>query len=115
MTKTKEGGKFRTDLKDEISVAVGTSLLIKDLPPLAKKQDIIKMFCDFPLIDVMLIEANKVFRAYVKFYNQNDAETALNHTHTHRVLFKNVLVSTCSEEAYEKAKQEVEIIYLSQQ
>lgn len=95
-----------TDSNDGEAAAVGLTLLIEDLPPFAKEQDIIKMFSDFTLMDIMLAKVNKVFRAYVKFHNQNDAEAALKQTHLHRIDFKSVFVSPCSEETYEKAKQE---------
>lgn len=95
-----------TDSNDGEAIPVGLTLLIEDLPPFAKEQDIIKMFSDFTLMDIMLAKVNKVFRAYVKFHNQNDAEAALKQTHLHRIDFKSVYVSPCSEEAYNKAKQE---------
>lgn len=95
-----------TDSNDGEAVPVGLTLLIEDLPPFAKEQDIIKMFSEFTLMDIMLEKVNKVFRAYAKFHSQNDAEAALKQTHLHRIDFKSVYVSPCSEEAYEKAKQE---------
>lgn len=94
-----------TDSNDGDTVPVGTTLLIEDLPPFAKEQDIIKMFSDFTLMDIMLTKINKVFLAYVKFHNQSDAEAALKQTHMHRIDFKSVFVSACSEDTYEKAKQ----------
>lgn len=97
-----------TDSNDGDTVQVGTTLLIEDLPPFAKEQDIIKMFSDFTLMDIMLTKINKVFLAYVKFHNQSDAEAALKQTHMHRIDFKSVFVSACTEETYEKAKQEYE-------
>ncbi len=96
-----------TDSNDgDTTVPVGLTLLIEDLPPFAKEQDIIKMFSDFTLMDIMLAKVNKAFRAYVKFHNQTDAESALKQTHLHRIDFKTVFVSPCSDETYEKAKQE---------
>lgn len=95
-----------TDSNDGEAVPVGLTLLIEDLPPFAKEQDIIKMFSDFTLMDIMLAKVNKVFRAYVKFHSQVDAEAALKQTHLHRIDFKSVFVSPCSEQTYNKAKQE---------
>lgn len=95
-----------TDSNDGEPVPVGTTLLIEDLPPFAKEQDIIKMFSEFTLMDIMLAKVNKVFRAYAKFHSKNDAEAALKQTHMHRIDFKSVFVSPCTEETYEKAKQE---------
>lgn len=95
-----------SDSNDGETLPVGLTLLIEDLPPFAKEQDIIKMFSDFTLMDILLTKVNKAFLAYVKFHNQNDAEAALKQTHLHRIDFKSVFVSPCSEETYVKAKQE---------
>ncbi|KAG4065680.1 hypothetical protein HA402_012358 [Bradysia odoriphaga] len=95
-----------SDSNDGEAMPVGLTLLIEDLPPFAKEQDIIKMFSDFTLMDIMLTKVNKAFLAYVKFHNQNDAEAALKQTHLHRIDFKTVFVSPCSDETYERAKQE---------
>lgn len=95
-----------TDSNDDDTVPVGLTLLIEDLPPFAKEQDIIKMFPDFTLMDIQLAKVNKQFRAYVKFHNQSDAESALKQTHLHRIEFKSVFVSPCSEETFERAKGE---------
>lgn len=96
-----------TDSNDgDTTTPVGLTLLIEDLPPFAKEQDIIKMFSDFTLVDIMLAKVNKAFRAYVKFHKQSDAEAALKQTHLHRIDFKSVFVSPISEETYEQAKQE---------
>ncbi|KAJ6632664.1 RNA-binding protein 12, partial [Pseudolycoriella hygida] len=95
-----------TDSNDADTAPVGLTLLIEDLPPFAKEQDIIKMFSDFTLMDITLAKVNKMFRAYVKFHNQSDAAAALKQTHLHRIDFKSVFVSACSEETYEKAKRE---------
>lgn len=95
-----------SDSNDGETVPVGLTLLIEDLPPFAKEQDIIKMFSDFTLMDIMLAKVNKAFLAYVKFHNQTDAEAALKQTHLHRIDFKSVFVSPCSDETYERAKQE---------
>lgn len=97
-----------TDSNDDDAVPVGLTLLIEDLPPFAKEQDIIKMFSDFTLMDIMLCKVNKAFRAYIKFHNQSDAESALKQKHLHRIDFKSVFVSAIPEEIYEKAKQEYE-------
>ena len=83
-----------------------TALMIEDLPPLTNEQDIIKIFSDFPLVHIQLTKVHKNFHAFVKFHNKEDAEAALQTKSNHRIGYKVVYVSKCSNEAYEKAMKE---------
>lgn len=82
-------------------------LLIEDLPTFAKEQDILKMFSDYPLISILLINKARHHRvAYAKFSKAEDAKAALEETAKHVVEGKSVLVKPCSDEEFEAVEAE---------
>lgn len=86
-----------------------TALLIEDLPSFTTEQDIMKMFSDFTLLHIVLARKPKHFHAYVKFLSKEDAAIALKVKYNHRIGYKQVFVSECSDQAYEQAKSEFSI------
>lgn len=86
-----------------------TVLLIEDLPSFTSEQDIMKMFSDFSLLHIVLARKPKHFHAYVKFLNKEDAAIALKVKYNHRIGYKQVFVSECSDHIYEQAKSEFSI------
>lgn len=86
-----------------------TVLLIEDLPSFTTEQDIMKMFSDFTLLHIVLVRKPKLFQAYVKFLNKEDTAIALKVKYNHRIGHKQVLVSECTDQRYEKAKAEFSI------
>lgn len=82
-------------------------LLIEDLPSFAKEQDILKMFSDYPLISILLINKARHHRvAYAKFSKAEDAKAALEETAKHVVDGKPVLVKPCDDEEFEAVEAE---------
>lgn len=84
-----------------------TCLSIEDLPTFAKEQDILKMFSDYPLISILLINKARHHRvAYAKFGKAEDAKAALEETTKHMVEGKPVLVKPCTDEEFEAVEAE---------
>lgn len=83
-----------------------TTVLIEDLPPFTKEQDIIKMFSAYPLLHIVMAKRPKMFSSYVKFHSADDARIAVNDTASHKISFKTVYLSACSEEEFETARKE---------
>lgn len=91
-----------------------TTLVIEDIPNFTKEQDIIKMFSEITLKDVIIGKKFNELQAYAKFYKTEDAKLALNSKPRHFVGYKKVTVSICSDLAFENAKREFEQIILEQ-
>lgn len=87
-----------------------TTLIIEDIPSFTKEQDIMKMFSDITLKDVIIGKKFNELQAYAKFYRTEDAKLALNSKSTHFVGYKNVSVSICSDLAFDNAKHDFEQI-----
>lgn len=86
---------------------VFSSLLVEDLPTYAKEQDILKMFSDYSLTSIILLnKPRKVHVAYVQFSNLEDAKKALQETHKHVVDGKLVTVKPCRDEIFENIQRE---------
>lgn len=83
-----------------------TTVLIEDLPPFTKEQDIMKMFSAYPLVHIILAKRQKMFSSYVRFHNPEDAKAALKNTASHKIGYKTVYLSQLSEQEYETAKRE---------
>lgn len=83
-----------------------TTVLIEDLPPFTKEQDIMKMFSAYPLVHIVMAKRPKMFSSYVKFHSADDARVAVNDTASHKISFKTVYLSACSEEEFETARKE---------
>ncbi|GJQ79578.1 hypothetical protein Trydic_g16422 [Trypoxylus dichotomus] len=86
---------------------VFSSLLVEDLPTYAKEQDILKMFSDYSLTSIILLnKPRKVHVAYVQFSNTDDAKKALQDVHKHVVDGKLVTVIPCRDEVFENIQRE---------
>lgn len=83
-----------------------TTVLIEDLPPFTKEQDIMKMFSSYPLLHIIMAKKPKMFSSYVKFHSAEDARAAVKDTACHKISFKTVYVSPCSDQEYETARKE---------
>ncbi|KRT86093.1 RNA binding protein [Oryctes borbonicus] len=86
---------------------VFSSLLVEDLPTYAKEQDILKIFSDYSLTSIILVnKPRKVHVAYVQFSNTDDAKKALQDVHKHVVDGKLVTVKPCIDEIFENIQRE---------
>jgi RNA recognition motif-containing protein len=83
-------------------------LSVKDLPPYAKEQNIIKLFQDIPIEEVVMQmnkDDRKQYMAFVKFTKPEDAKKAHFCNTKHTIGHKAVTVAPCSEEEFQEAKE----------
>uniref|UniRef100_A0A182S7C2 RRM domain-containing protein n=1 Tax=Anopheles maculatus TaxID=74869 RepID=A0A182S7C2_9DIPT len=88
-----------------------TTLTVWNLPSFTTEQDIMKMFSDFTVVEVLIVRnhyAPKQMDGYVKFHRPEDAREAWSQLHRHYIGNKKVTVRTCEEIDYEVAKNEYE-------
>lgn len=95
-----------SDSNDSKELAPYTTVLIEELPPFTKEQDIMKLFSSYPLVHIVMAKRSKVFTAYAKFHSADDAKAAVKNTACHKISFKTVYISPCSEEEFETARKE---------
>ncbi|EAA04285.4 AGAP007221-PB [Anopheles gambiae str. PEST] len=92
-------------------VAASSALVVWNLPTFTTEQDIMKMFSDFTVVEVLIVKnhhAPKQLDGYVKFHRQEDAQEAWKQVHRHFIGNKKVTVLVCQEIDYEVAKNEHE-------
>ncbi|XP_035786837.1 homeobox protein 5-like [Anopheles albimanus] len=88
-----------------------TALKVRNLPTLTTEQDIMKMFSDFTVVEVLIVRNHaipKQLDGYIRFHRQEDAREAWSQTHRHYITSKRVVVRMCSELDYAVAKNEYE-------
>uniref|UniRef100_A0A182LRK2 RRM domain-containing protein n=1 Tax=Anopheles culicifacies TaxID=139723 RepID=A0A182LRK2_9DIPT len=93
------------------TTAPTTTLVVWNLPSFTTEQDIMKMFSDFTVLEVLIVRNHytpKQMDGYVKFHRQEDAKEAWNQVHRHFIGNKKVVVRACEEIDYEVAKNEYE-------
>lgn len=95
-----------SDSNDSKDAAPFTTVLIEDLPPFTKEQDIMKLFSSYPLVHIVMAKRSKMFSSYVRFHSADDAKAAVKNTACHKISFKTVYISACSEEEFETARKE---------
>lgn len=95
-----------SDSNDSKELAPYTTVLIEELPPFTKEQDIMKLFSSYPLVHIVMAKRFKVFTAYAKFHSADDAKAAVKNTACHKISFKTVYISPCSEQEFETARKE---------
>lgn len=95
-----------SDSNDSKESAPFTTVLIEDIPPFTKEQDIMKLFSSYPLVHIVMAKRPKMFSSYVKFHSADDAKAAVKNTACHKISFKTVYISACSEEEFETARKE---------
>lgn len=95
-----------SDSNDSKELSPFTTVLIEDLPPFTKEQDIMKLFSSYPLVHIVMAKRPKMFSSYVKFHSADDAKAAVKNTACHKISFKTVYISACSEEEFETARKE---------
>lgn len=84
-----------------------TCLIVEDLPNYAKEQDILKMFSDYPLMSILLVNKSRHNHvAYVKFNSADDAKKACAEKVKHIVDSKPVTVRPCKDEEFEAVDAE---------
>lgn len=84
-----------------------TCLIVEDLPTYAKEQDILKMFSDYPLTSILIVNKSRHNHvAYVKFNNPDDAKKACAEKVKHIVDSKAVTVKPCKDEEFEAVDAE---------
>lgn len=95
-----------SDSNDSKESTPFTTVLIEDLPPFTKEQDIMKLFSSYPLVHIVMAKRPKMFSSYVRFHSADDAKVAVKNTACHKISFKTVYISQCSEEEFETARKE---------
>ncbi|XP_031625559.1 probable cyclin-dependent serine/threonine-protein kinase DDB_G0292550 [Contarinia nasturtii] len=95
-----------SDSNDSKESAPFTTVLIEDLPPFTKEQDIMKLFSSYPLVHIVMAKRPKMFSSYVKFHSADHAKAAVKNTACHKISFKTVYISACSEEEFQTARKE---------
>lgn len=84
-----------------------TCLIVEDLPTYAKEQDILKIFSDYPLTSILIINKSRHNHvAFVKFSNAEDAKKACSEKIKHVIDSKQVHVRPCKDEEFEAAEAE---------
>lgn len=78
-------------------------LFLQDLPPFAKEQDVIKMFSSYVLFDKRTVGGNMMLRAVPPFGRRK--KNALEDSSKHKIAHKHIIISPCSDEEFEKAKE----------
>uniref|UniRef100_A0A182QJL4 RRM domain-containing protein n=1 Tax=Anopheles farauti TaxID=69004 RepID=A0A182QJL4_9DIPT len=88
-----------------------SALMVWNLPTYTTEQDIMKMFSDFTVVEVLIVknhQSPKQLDGYVRFHRQEDAKEAWSQLHRHYIGNKKVTVRMCQEIDYEVAKNEYE-------
>ncbi|XP_058066004.1 uncharacterized protein LOC131215631 [Anopheles bellator] len=88
-----------------------STLLVWNLPTFTTEQDIMKMFSDFTVVEVLIVKNHhlpKQLDGYVRFHRQEDAREAWQQENRHYIINKRVTVRLCPEIDYEVAKNEYE-------
>uniref|UniRef100_A0A182N910 RRM domain-containing protein n=1 Tax=Anopheles dirus TaxID=7168 RepID=A0A182N910_9DIPT len=88
-----------------------SALMVWNLPTYTTEQDIMKMFSDFTVVEVLIVKNHltpKQLDGYVRFHRQDDAKDAWSQVHRHYIGNKKVTVRMCPEIDYEVAKNEYE-------
>lgn len=86
-----------------------TCLVVEDLPTYVKEQDILKMFSDYSLMSIIIIESRrqrKSLVAYVKFSNFEHAKKACEETIRHSLDGKQLKVKPCSDVEYDTVNRQ---------
>ncbi|XP_053674742.1 uncharacterized protein LOC128725048 [Anopheles nili] len=88
-----------------------STLMVWNLPTFTTEQDIMKMFSDFTVVEVLIVKNHSIPKqldGYVRFHRQEDAREAWSQMHRHFIGNKKVSVRMCPEIDYEVAKNEYE-------
>ncbi|XP_058121675.1 uncharacterized protein LOC131294614 [Anopheles ziemanni] len=88
-----------------------STLKVWNLPTFSTEQDIMKMFSDFTVVEVLIVKNHlipKQLDGYVRFHRQEDAKEAWLQVHRHYIGNKKVSVRMCPELDYVVAKNEYE-------
>lgn len=94
-----------------VDYPVTTALKVWNLPTFSTEQDIMKMFSDFTVVEVLIVKNHhipKQLDGYVRFHRQEDAKDAWLQLHRHFIGNKKVSVRLCPEIDYAVAKNEYE-------
>ncbi|XP_053663832.1 putative uncharacterized protein DDB_G0289263 [Anopheles marshallii] len=101
----------RKQFSDNGTASTTTTLVVWNLPSFTTEQDIMKMFSDYTVVEVLIVRnhyAPKQTDGYVKFHRSEDAKEAWTMIHRHYIGNKKVVVQACEEIDYEVAKNEYE-------
>jgi hypothetical protein len=84
-----------------------TTLVLTDLPNFAQERDIIKIFSDYTLMQIIMLRTDdwkKQYQSYVKFHRAEDTAAALKNKALHFIGHKSIYVARCSNIDFEEAK-----------
>ncbi|XP_055602761.1 putative uncharacterized protein DDB_G0282133 [Uranotaenia lowii] len=103
-----------TNIEDDSSSAavVSGSLVIPNLPNMTTEVDVMRMFSDFTVMQVLVIKNYKnpkQLDGYAKFGKPEDAKRACESTHKHYIRSRRVFVKPCSAIEYDAAKNEYDM------
>lgn len=86
-------------------------IAIEDLPLFTKEQDMLKIFSDFSMLSIWLVNKQRHIVAYIKFANPDDAKKAIAEKGKHIFDGKSLEIRACSDDEYASVSQdEIEII-----
>lgn len=100
--------KYNANNRQDRTIPSGntSSLTVEDLPNFVKEQDILKMFSDYSLMSLFIINKRKNVIAYVKFSNNDEAKKAFEDKSKHMIDTKQVSVKPCRDELFEQVSRE---------
>ncbi|KAF5295485.1 hypothetical protein FQR65_LT10473 [Abscondita terminalis] len=88
-----------------------SSIAIEDLPLFTKEQDMLKIFSDFSMLSIWLVNKQRHVVAYIKFANPDDAKNAIAEKGKYIFDGKPLEIRACSDDEYASVSQdEVEIV-----
>ncbi|XP_058835457.1 uncharacterized protein LOC131692430 [Topomyia yanbarensis] len=85
------------------------SLVVWNLPNMTTELDLMRIFSDFTVVEVLIIKNYKnpkQFDGYVKFHRLEDARKAYDSIHKHYIRNKRVYIKLCTDIEYDAAKNE---------
>lgn len=86
-----------------------TCLVIEDLPPFTTNHHLLKMFSDFAVLNIYIVQKQRAPSiGYIKFGSTEDAHKALSDKGRHSVEGKRVHVGPCKEEIFETIRKQQE-------
>jgi RNA-binding protein 12 len=85
-----------------------TTIVLTDLPSLATEQDVMKIFSEFSLMQIIMLRTDdwkKQYQSFVKFHRAQDAKAALINKSNHYIGRRSIYIAKCSEEEFETAQR----------
>ncbi|KAF5282387.1 hypothetical protein FQA39_LY17584 [Lamprigera yunnana] len=81
-------------------------IAIEDLPIFTKEQDMLKIFSDYSMLSIWLVNRQRHIIAYIKFANPDDAKKAVAEKGKHAFDGKPLDIRPCSDDEYASVNQD---------